>query len=122
MTDARPIDAGAKHEPDRVPTRLVVGAAVALLLVIAATQATVWALLPRSSVIPEAAAVADTPALRDWGPGGVEQLRRLREREARNLGTTEWLDQSRSAARIPIERAMEILAAQRAPTIEGGRQ
>jgi hypothetical protein len=122
MTDAPPVGAGAAHEPDRVPTRLVLALVALLLLVVAGTQATVWALLPRTSSADEAAAVAGTPALRDWGAGGVEQLRRLREREARNLGTTEWLDQSHSAARIPIERAMELIAARKPPKNEGGRQ
>jgi hypothetical protein len=42
--------------------------------------------------------------------GELPPLERLRIRESQVLGSYEWMDKEAQAARIPIERAMEIVA------------
>jgi len=42
--------------------------------------------------------------------GGASELRTMREAEERSLGTYGWVDPQAGTVRIPIDRAMEILA------------
>ena len=49
-------------------------------------------------------------SMADSDYGELPPLERLRIRESRVLGSYEWVDKETQAARIPIERAMEIVA------------
>lgn len=99
------------HEPDRVPLSPVVTSAVWLAIVIVATHVVVWTSLPLShSPAAGTGPIPTTTASQDWGVAGKEELRALRAREQANLSSYQWLDERRTAARIPIDRAMEAMA------------
>lgn len=98
------------HEPDRPPAWPVVLGTVAMIATVALV-----ALAARLSIdhthptMLRADEAPRTAARQDWGDGGRELLRRLRARERENLSTYQWLDDTRTRARIPIEHAMELL-------------
>jgi hypothetical protein len=99
-----------RHEPDRVPLPPVVKATIWLIVVIIATHLLVWNCLPLShSPAAGAGVIPITPAADDWGVAGREQLRALRAREEANLNGYQWLDDRHTKARIPIDRAMDLL-------------
>ena len=111
MTRALLSSPAAGHEPDQVPTGAIIVTVAVLMALLAGVGALVWRVLPDPRTpLPVAHFVQDMPARNDWGDAGREQLRRLRERESVNLGSYQWLDQNHAGVRIPIERAMELLA------------
>ena len=104
------IDPATHHEPDRVPLSPVVKSAIGLVVIILLTHLLVWNYLPRShSTAAGVGMIPSTPADKDWGIAGYEQLRALRAREEANLSSYQWLNDHHTAARIPIDRAMDAL-------------
>jgi hypothetical protein len=102
----------AGYEPDRVSVVVVVGSALALIAAVLLTNAAVaWYLAVRhgSRPVPPSPEAGAFPASRDW-LRAREELDSLHERERTRLETYQWLDDHRTTARIPIRRAMEILA------------
>jgi hypothetical protein len=105
------------HEPDTVPYGGVVagaGGIVALVVISSLLMYAVFGFLaahptaspPPLSSIRESSSVTG-PALSADQPS---QLRALRAAEEAQLSTYSWEDQASGVARIPIERAMQILA------------
>ncbi len=64
------------------------------------TEPPTTALPPTASPLPSPRLDADQPM----------ELRKLRQREERELSSYEWIDLERNTARIPIQRAIEIMA------------
>jgi hypothetical protein len=58
------------------------------------------------------------PGVTELNPNQKVQLRRLRFREREVLTEYGWIDQQAGVARIPIERAMRILAGQTPPAAQ----
>lgn len=123
---SQPNDAGHRgHEPDVVNARLlklsgaglVLLVALVLLLVYAATRFLATQVQSQAEQAP-----GIQPTHTTTGPQvAAEQprlLRELRASEQQRLTTYEWIDQQAGIARIPIDRAMDILAKQGLPATE----
>jgi hypothetical protein len=105
--EARP----AAHEPDLVSVRGVVIVGLILGAVVVAALVGLSLLyqrlqLKRESERPAAWRQEERPPIDFDQPA---QLKALREWENRELNTYGWRDQEQTAARVPIERAMEML-------------
>ncbi|QDU98096.1 hypothetical protein [Lignipirellula cremea] len=110
--------APGQHEPDVVNTRVILiasgGLALLLTLVLTGMYLVVYQLpsLEENASPQPARLPRQTDSLR--GPlvttNQVQQLQELREAETLQLHQYEWIDQAAGVARIPIERAMQILA------------
>lgn len=99
------------HEPDRVPVWVIVGTVAGLVLIIAIVAIIVKLVMPTMHPsMPAGAPLPSFQARRDWGNAGVQQLQQLRAREEFNLSAYQWLNDEQTAVRIPIERAMQLMA------------
>jgi hypothetical protein len=122
MDATEPGGHGVAVEPDRVPTKTVVGAAV-LLTVLAVVSMVLVALLfkgllrgadRRDEVAVEAAGLGSPqdrlpppPRLQVYGTRHWEQIRSAEQARLSSYG---WMDRSTGAVHIPVERAMELIA------------
>ncbi len=117
------------HEPEEGTTSttgiLVAGAAL-LLMVLAVLGALVW-LFGSWAESKEAAEVSDAP-FADYAPvpegprlqvDPAVDLQEMHQREDELLHEYAWADRSRGAVRIPIERAMALIAERGLPTRSG---
>jgi hypothetical protein len=100
--------------PDDVSLRAVVICALAIGGAIVASIAVAFMLLRGSSVtsVVKPAAVAASPALQSAPAGDFAAYRAAKQRQ---LSEYAWVDRDRGIVRIPIERAMEILARRPSP-------
>lgn len=113
------------HEPDRVsiPGILWTGFGVVLLVLFAVVA--MWGLFefagPRMKV---AERVGTRPAPRErlseplLDPHQPAELEALRQREDAVLSSYGWIDEERGIARVPIDRAMKMLAERHRPSEE----
>lgn len=116
----------AGHEPTTADARAISLAMVALLGLITVALLVVAGLFMYFSATRggEAAAVAvgtpiaPPPGVAELDPTQTADLRRLRQREIAVLTEFAWVDREAGVARIPIRRAMEILAQRATPTPE----
>jgi hypothetical protein len=72
---------------------------------------------PLSAQQPKGDAVKPDP---DWNV--PPQLEQLRTREQRFLGTYGWVDQTKSVARVPVDRAIELIAEKGLPPVVGAAE
>ena len=113
------------HEPDRVSVRAVLKFVMFVFILIGVAAAITGAELHWFKVRQpdrEAPNTADVSALPDrvkeWAQPGSD-LVRLREQQQNNINSYGWVDESHKVARIPVSRAMELIAGeQRQPTTE----
>ena len=102
--------------------RGIVGFALAIILAIVISGAVMWwistelrderaGLDPAESVIPEARAAYEPPGPRLQVDPEAE-LQALRAAEEEVLTTYQWVDEAGGIAQIPVDRAIEILAAE----------
>ena len=124
-----PRDAG--HESSAISMRAVGWSGIGLVVLIGVSLVLMWQLLglltgeraATASGDIEAAARASQPArLPDSPELDADQsvaLRELRERELAVLNEYKWLDRQAGIARIPIDRAMEIVAERGLPEASG---
>ncbi len=107
---------GAGHQPDKVNVARVlqIGAALAVIVVasmvlmvyfIGAMQQHSETGLPQSAVLP----LEQQPPLPRLDPDQPAQLAELRQYEERMLTDYQWIDEQNEVARIPIDRAMDIV-------------
>lgn len=100
------------HEPDRVPVWAILATVAGLVLVIGIVAVITKSAMPSTHPsMPDGTPLPPFQARRDWGNAGVQQLQQLRAREEFNLTAYQWLDDKHTGVRIPIERAMQLLAA-----------
>lgn len=105
------------YEPTDVNLRVVVRVAVGVIVVALVTHLTLLLLL-RSMARHEGLRLPASPAPALHLPNPVLQvdpradLRRLQARERQRLTGYRWLDRSKGVVQIPIERAIERLAAE----------
>lgn len=105
------------HEPDEVNRRWIVVSGVGLALLVALSllmmMGVVWFLNSQSEVVAktnrEANHEISNPKVKVTANQPL-QLRNLRESEEQRLNGYEWIDKKAGVARIPIDRAMGILA------------
>ncbi len=110
--------AGAPREPSRPRLEVIAGVAGAMVLAAILAHLVLWTLLrtlerrarrvdqppaPVARLAPQ----TPEPTLETSPYGELQQVRAI---EQRNLETYGWIDRSRGRVRIPIERAMELLA------------
>lgn len=108
------------HETRDVRFRPIVIAAVALVVVTAAVAQSMRVLLNFFASRESRASAPASPLAGAYGrhvppeprlqTHPVEDLERLRALESAALGTYEWVDREAGLVRIPIERAMDVLA------------
>lgn len=105
------------HEPDAVNPRLVIVSAVGLVLLVALVlllmHETFGVLAYKKQVADGQRPRVDsgeTSAGPEFTPDQSRQLRELRQNETHRLSTYEWTDEAAGEARIPIDRAIELLA------------
>jgi hypothetical protein len=104
------------HEPDAVPARAVVWTAIGLMLGLVLALALAYAtfeLLAEHDKPPATEVTAAPPRAvpaPQLNPDQQRTLQALRHAEQAILGSYEWIDGQQGIARIPIDRAMEILA------------
>jgi hypothetical protein len=113
------------HEgSDLNPTKIFLFGAILLITVIAAAAVSFLFLRYAAARRPSPQVVSSAPA-RARAPApvprlqvqGSNELREMREAEERVLHSYAWIDGEKGIVRIPVERAMEILAQR-----EGNRQ
>jgi hypothetical protein len=119
---------GGGHEPRDIRVRPVVLAGAALLLSVALTFVGMQALLVHYQAREASRSGGPSPLAQSYGlreppaprlqPDPLEDLRTLRAREEGLLHGYAWVDRSAGTVRIPIERAIDVLAARAAA---GGR-
>jgi hypothetical protein len=105
-----------RHEPEGIDVRRVMagsGSLVLLLLVVCGLMYGVyWFLLRRAPESVRGSLVREAPQV--TGPAldadQPSQLQALRAAEEQRLGSYGWADEGSRIARIPIDRAIEILA------------
>lgn len=122
----QPDDANHRgHEPDVVNAHLLIVSGAGLVLLVALVLLLVYAATRflATQVQSEAEqAPGIQPTHTTTGPQVTAEqpqlLRELRESEQQRLTTYEWIDQQDGVARIPIDRAMDILAKQGLPAAE----
>ena len=104
------------HEPDHVSARGVLTVGGILAAVVAGSMLLLIPLqgrmTPPAEQLPPAWQTAERPPVEFDQPA---QLRRLRRWEAQVLAEYAWQDGDQTVARIPVERAMAILAEQGFP-------
>ncbi len=105
------------HEPDsvspRVATLSTAGLAMLVASVLLLMHGTILFLSgggQMSGKQGSAAPTTRTAAGPQLTPDEPQQLRELRQAEYKRLNSYEWVDQSKGIARIPIGRAIDILA------------
>lgn len=100
-----------RQEPEQINTRFVVLTAAAIIaaVVVAGAVSTTW-LDAEKGVRPEEP--AGFRANRMSGQRARELLARIHDREERRLTTYAWSDAARSHARIPIDRAIDLMSLQ----------
>ncbi|HEY4231801.1 MAG TPA: hypothetical protein VGM76_00100 [Lacipirellulaceae bacterium] len=113
------------HEPITADTRTVSLSLVGLALTIVASLIIVGLLIPflasinkripakgsNSSIAVRSSAASETPAsVPALDPHQADELAELRARDRQILSEYAWIDRQSGVARIPIERAMQILA------------
>jgi hypothetical protein len=110
-------DAPLGHEPDAVSVRAVTGTVVGLVILVISTLVLLYAvlnLLARATPVPPAPSLVhlppETSTAPRLNPAQFRQLRDLRAQETEILSTYGWVDRKAGVARIPIERAIEIMA------------
>jgi hypothetical protein len=115
------------HEPLAIPVRAVVGAVVVLLVLVVSSLLIIGGLTMvlanteggEATVLDEDAPAALPAGVPSVDSNQVGTLRRLDEREERWLAGYAWVDRDAGVARIPIQRAMKILAEQPLATRNG---
>jgi hypothetical protein len=119
-TSPEAISAG--HEPDSGDARQIAIAVAALSLLAVAALAVVWGISLFLQADQPTATPAVTPRLEfepftktELSADQPAALRELRDRESAQLTTYGWIDRDANIARIPIERAIEIVGEQGLP-------
>jgi hypothetical protein len=115
---------GLGHEPLAISARAVsvavailFGGILSALLLVAGLAALLAAGRGgKPSVTPPGVPVAPPPGVPPVDANQIGTLRALRAREEALLTEYAWIDRDAGVARVPIQRAMEILAQQPAPT------
>ena len=97
------------HEPIATDVRAVWKTAAVMVGVVIVSFALIFGMM-RWFWKTEGGRTAGQAAKADSDYGDLPPLQRLRIRESQILGEYEWMDKEAPAARIPIERAMEIVA------------
>jgi hypothetical protein len=114
------------HEPTTISARAVSMAAAMLFGSICVALVLMAALLMLlaalrggdATIAPPGRPVAPPPGVPAVDVDQVGTLRELRSREKTLLSEYAWVDRDEGVARIPIDRAMEILAQKQAPSPE----
>jgi hypothetical protein len=116
--------AQAGHEERDVTFRPVVISLIGLVGLIIVGAALMWALYQYFSARPAGAPA--NPLARSFGrqvppeprlqSNPLEDLRQLRAQEDTTLNTYGWVDRKTGVVRIPVERAMELLAQRGLPS------
>jgi len=111
------------HEPGDIAPARVVGATLGVLALIVFTMVAMWFLLGglerrQTAARPPPHALADTqgerlPPAPRLQEDPLADLAALRAREARQLDGYAWVDRAAGRVRIPIARAMELVAEER---------
>ena len=110
---------GRGHEERDVTFKYIAGAGIGLFVLIIASVIGMRLLFDfylareiRSSPAanPLAASRPQEPPAPRLQPKPIEQLQRLRSEENVTLGSYGWVDRSQGIVRIPIERAMDLVA------------
>jgi hypothetical protein len=122
-TDFRNEGQGPAHEPDALNVRGVVFAAIALALFVVVVAVLMGALeelftgRPRAGAQRAARRVAPQPTLAApvLDPNQPRELHELRAAEKEQLESYGWVDRDAGIARIPIARAIALLAEKRVP-------
>lgn len=100
-----------RHEPNRVATGVVawfaLGLAVTVALVIVGTRLSLGTAEPPKAAQLPAIDVPPAPRLQVDAPA---DLAAMRAQEDRILGSYGWVDRSAGKVRIPIDRAMDLVA------------
>jgi hypothetical protein len=113
-----------KHESQDPPIRGILLVAGAVVLTTVICLATIWAIMDRlSSLRPMSAASRELGIISAPGLGPLERfpsptlqiiphddLLALRAREEQELSSYGWLDRTTGVVRIPIQRALDLLA------------
>ena len=119
MADDKPVTSEQLgHEPTAVSARAVsIGVAVLLVGIVTALLLMAGLIVFLTSieggephVRPPGTAVAPPPGIPAVDANQTDTLRQLRAREQALLTGYEWVDRDEGVARIPIGRAMEIVA------------
>jgi hypothetical protein len=105
------------HEPNLPNVTRVVCASAGLVMLVVFALVSMYALLDflnRETPSREPPSLVrlppQLPATPQLNPDQPRQLQQLREREDEMLSRYEWVDRQQGIARIPIDRAMAILA------------
>lgn len=117
------------HEPNRFSARIVLAAGAGLAVTIALAFWLVFAMFedyaargePPSELPPslrQAIQQSGEPAL---SPRQPLQLEQMRAAERKVLNTYAWIDKQEGLARIPIDRAIDILAKNGLPARDAGK-
>lgn len=116
------------HEPDASDARLIMlsGGGLVLLMafVLLSVVGTLHLLARHEHAGSGQAPVAPLPPTATDPPVSADQprqLHELRQVERRQLNNYEWIDRPAGIARIPIDRAMEILAEEGLPVVKAER-
>lgn len=132
MAEHRPAAGAGANEPDcELDLRGLAGFLVALGVVLVVTAALMWGLSvllreeieardPAPPVLPEARTPLPPPEPRLQTHPEAD-LRRLRSEEEAVLDGYAWVDRAAGVARIPIERAMELVAEGRGGVARGAQ-
>jgi hypothetical protein len=114
------LDRHGGHERRDVSIRAIAWAAAGLVALIVVTLATMYGLLDRLAAREARRSPPASPLAADYRPTAppeprlqerpIADLEALRAEEARLLGTYGWVDREQRTVRIPIERAMDLLA------------
>jgi hypothetical protein len=115
MAEARRLIPAASHETRDIGEGFIWGAIATLLALLVLCAVLVLALYPHSTLdrilrppLPEYPA----PRLQ---PDPAEDFRRFQAAEMRQLESSGWVDRSRHIVHIPIERSMQLIAAEGIP-------
>jgi len=105
-----------KVEPDRVPRRLILISMVSLAATVVLILWGVWAFQSYFVRVREGPATLDLSGFqsKEHWLAQREQLKEIRRQEDEVLTSYGWVDRENGIARIPIQRAIEIMAARRA--------
>ena len=123
--DAGNAPAGAGHESRDVRIRPIVIAFAVLFVIAILTQALMYGVLSGFTARDERASEPASPLAATYGRQAPpeprlqvaprDDLQRLRAREDEQLHGYAWVDRSAGVTRIPIERAIELLATRGLP-------
>ena len=111
---------GSGHEQSEVSVRMLVLSCVALAVSMAIVFLIVWGIFAyfKGTYRPEQAAAQSQPLppeprveIEPW-----QQLRGVRAHEEHVLSSYAWVDEKQGTVRIPIDQAMDLLAAKRLPS------